>query len=237
VQGSSGTFYGGDTPLDPNHVKLENGLSDTDIRNRFTLSMVYQPHLMMDNKIVKYALDDFTFSGSEIASGGQPIFLGMSGTVYSGSTSPTSYGADGNIYGGAMSSGSGLPTTGRPPQIGRNSIVGPGYNDFDFRVTRNIPIHEKIYVQVVGEAFNLVNHTIITSVNTTHSAYTSAVAPSSTTPSPACSSTAPAPAGSVVQGCIAPFSGTGLSKFGAVSGTNNALYGPRQLQISAKLFF
>src|SRR5580704_3539153 len=204
VQGANGTFYGDDTPLDPNNVRLENGLSDTDIRNRFTGSFLYQPRIMMDNKVVKYALDDFSFSGSEIASAGQPIFLGMSGTVFSGSTSATSYGADGNIYGGAMSSSSGGATTGRPPQIGRNSIIGPGYNDFDFRITRNIPIHDKISMQVVGEAFNLLNRTIITSVNTTHSLYTSAVAPSTTTPNPTCDSTASAPAGSAVQGCISP---------------------------------
>ncbi len=232
VQGNNGTFYGGDTPLDPNNIRGENGLSDTDIRNRFTLSFMYQPRILMGNKIVRYALDDFTFSGSEIASAGQPIFLGMSGTVYSGSTSPTSYGADGGIYGGAISSGSGLPTTGRPPQIGRNSIIGPGYNDVDFRVTRNVPIHDKIHMQLVGEAFNLVNHTIITSVNTTYSTYTTATATSAT-----CSNSASAPEGSVVQGCIAPYTGTGLSKFGTMSGSNNALYGPRQLQISAKLFF
>jgi hypothetical protein len=232
VGGANGTFYGGDTPLDPNNIRGENGLSDTDIRNRFTMSMVYQPRILLGNKIVKNVLDDFIFSGSEIASGGEPIFLGMSGTVYSGSTSPTSYGADGGIYGGAISSGSGLPTTGRPPQIGRNSIIGPGFNDLDFRVTRNIPIHDKISMQVVGEAFNLVNHTIITSVNSTYSTYTSSSATSTT-----CPSNASAPTGSAVQGCIAPFTGTGLSKFGTVSGTNNALYGPRQLQISAKLFF
>ncbi len=58
----------------------------------------------------------------------------MSGTVYSGSTSGTSYGDEGNIYGGAMSSSSGAATTGRPPQIGRNSITGPGYNDVDFSI-------------------------------------------------------------------------------------------------------
>jgi hypothetical protein len=40
-----------------------------------------------------------------------------------------------------------------------------------------------------------------------------------------------------VQGCITPYSGTGFSAFGATSGTNNALYGPRQIQVSAKLFF
>jgi len=232
VQGNNGTFYGGDTPLDPNNLRLENGLSDTDIRNRFTGSFVYQPRIMMDNKVVKNVLDDFIFSGSVIASGGQPIFLGMSGTVYSGSTSPTSYGAEGNIYGGAMSSSFGGATTGRPPQIGRNSIVGPGYSDVDFRISRNIPIHENIHLQIVGEAFNLLNHTIITSVNTTHSLYTTASATSAT-----CPAGQTGPDGSVVQGCISPNPATGANQFGTMNGTNNALYGPRQLQITGKLFF
>jgi len=237
VEGSNGTFYGGDTPLDPNNTRRDNGPSDTDIRNRFALSFVYQPKIMQDNKIVKFALDDFQFSGAYIASGGQPIFLGMSGTVYSGTG--TSYGADGNIYGGAMSSSSGSATTGRPPQIGRNSIYGPGYNDLDLRVSRNIPIHESIYMQISADAFNLLNRQIITSVNTTYSQY----AASSTSATAACSSAAgtgtggTVPAGSALQGCISPFSGTGLAAFGVTSGTNNGLYGPRQMQFAAKIFF
>jgi len=40
-----------------------------------------------------------------------------------------------------------------------------------------------------------------------------------------------------VQGCFQPFTGTGLNAFGVTNGTNNALYGPRQLQVSAKLNF
>jgi hypothetical protein len=232
VQGNFGTFYGGNTVLDPNNLRLENGPSDIDIRNRFTMSFLYQPRIMLSNKLVKNLLDDFTFSGDEIASSGEPISLGMSGTVYSGSTSATSYGDDGGIYGGAMSSGSGSPTTGRPPQLGRNSIPAPGFNNVDFRITRKVPIRDGIYMQFIGEAFNALNHTIITSVNSTYSAYTSASATSTT-----CPSSASAPTGSVVQGCISPYSGTGFSAFGATSGTNNVLYGPRQLQISAKLFF
>jgi Carboxypeptidase regulatory-like domain len=232
VQGTFGTFYGGDVPLDPNNVRLENGPSDIDIRNRFTMSFYYQPQFMPGNKWVKNLLDDFAFSGDEIASGGQPIFLSMSGTVYSGSTSPTSYGNDGNIYGGAMASSYGGPTTGRPPQIGRNSISGPGFNNVDFRITRNVPIHDQISMQFIGEAFNLLNHVIVTGVNGTHSSYTSATSTSST-----CNSGGSAPAGSALQGCISPYTGTGLNAFGATNGTNNALYGPRQLQVSAKLFF
>jgi outer membrane receptor protein involved in Fe transport len=237
VGGANGTFFGGDTPLDPNNIRRDNGPSDTDIRNRFTLSAVYQPKIMQDNKYVKHLLDDFTFSGAEIASGGQPIFLGMSGTVYSGTG--TSYGADGNIYGGAMSSSSGSATTGRPPQIGRNSIYGPGFNNVDLRVARNIPIHERIYMQFSADAFNLLNRTIITSVNGTYSQYAALTAPTATAPTPACSSALySSPVGAPqLQGCISPYSGTGLQKFGVASGTNNGLYGPRQMQFAAKLFF
>jgi hypothetical protein len=232
VQGNNGTFFGGDVPLDPNNIRGENGPSDIDIRNRFTFSFSYKPQIMMGNKIVKNLLDEFTFSGGDIASGGQPIFLGVNGTVYSGSTSSTSYGADGGIYGGAMSSGSGSPTTGRPPYIGRNSISGPGFNVADLRVTRDVRIHDRIALQFFVEAFNVANHAITTSVNTTYASYTSSSSSSAT-----CNSTGSAPAGSALQGCFTPYPGTGLSQFRATSGTNNGLYGPRQLQVSARLTF
>ncbi len=227
VQGAFGTFFGGNPVLDPNNLRAENGLSDIDVRNRFVLTFVYQPHLFDGNRFLKQAIDGFTFSGTEIASAGQPIVASMSGTVYNGSA--TSYGAAGNIFGGAMSSGSGAATTGRPPQIGRNSIVGPGFNDFDFRVSRDIPIHELIRLQINGEAFNLLNHIIPTTVAGTYSQYTAATATST------CKGAAPA--GAPLQGCIAPYTGTGINAFGAVNGTNNTLYGPRQLQVAAKLFF
>jgi hypothetical protein len=231
VQGTNGTFYGGDTPLDPNNIRRDNGPSDVDIRNRFTGSLVYTPHVLEANKVVKYTLDGFTFAGALIASGGEPIFLGMSGTVYSGTG--TSYGADGNIYGGAMSSSSGAPTTGRPPQIGRNSIYAPGFNNIDFRVARDIPIHESIRLQLTAEAFNLLNHQIITSVNGTYSQF---VATGATVGGVKCNASS-VPSGSALQGCISPFVTSPLSSFGVTSGTNNALYGPRQMQFIAKLFF
>jgi hypothetical protein len=231
VQGSSGTFFGGNTPLDPNNLRRENGPSDTDVRNRFALSFVYQPNFFRDNKWTQRLIDDWLFSGGFIASGGEPIFLGMSGTVYNGVG--TSYGADGNIYGGAMSSSSGSATTGRPPQIGRNSIYMPGYYNFDFRISRNIPIHENFYMQISADAFNLFNHTIVTSVVGTHSLYLNSGASSG---SLKCNAST-VPSGSVLQGCIAPFNGTGLSAFDVTSGTNNGLYGARQMQFAAKLFF
>lgn len=224
VQGAFGTFYGGNAVLDPNHIRGENGPSDIDVRNRFVGSVVYQPHVFESNVWVKHLLDEFVFSGTETASSGQPIVASMSGTVGGG--------AEGNIYGGAMSSSSGGSTTGRPPQIGRNSITGPGFNNLDFRVSRDVPIHEGIKIQFIGEAFNVLNHRIITGVNSTYSAFVAATATSAT-----CNTTSAAPAGAPVFGCITPSTSTGTAAFGLPSGTNNTLYGPRQLQVSAKLFF
>ncbi len=237
VQGANGTFYGGDVPLDPNNPRRDNGNSDIDIRNRFVMSFVYQPKIMQDNKWVRHALDDFIFSGGYTASGGQPVYLSMSGTVYSGGAG--SYGSGGNIYGGAISSSSGLATTGRPPQIGRNSIYAPGFNDLDMRVTREIPIYENLKLQLIGEAFNVLNRRIITGVNGTYSQYSAAAAPTTKTPNPACNlnTQTPGPSTAPLQGCILPFTATGSSAFYAPSSTSNTLYGPRQVQVSAKLSF
>lgn len=226
VNGANGTFYGGDVPLDPNNTRLDYGNSDIDIRNRGVISVVYQPKLFESNRIVRHLVDDWTFTATDTASGGQPIFLGMSGTIYNGGS--TSYGSGGGIYGGAISSGSGLATTGRPPQIGRNSIYAPGYNNLDLRVGRKLPIHEGIYMDFFVQAYNALNHKIVTGVNSTHSVYGTCTG--------AAAGTA-VPTGSALQGCISPFTGTGANAFGAPSSTGNTLYGARQLEFVAKLFF
>ena len=107
----------------------------------------------------------------------------------------------------------------------------PGFNNVDFRITRNVPIHDKIHLQIVGEAFNLLNHKIVTAV---------------TRPTRRnhfyrdhghCPATARQPSGSAVQGCFPPFTGTGLNAFGSQRIPTMRSYGPRQLQLSAKLTF
>jgi hypothetical protein len=235
VQGTNGTFYGGDTPLDPNNPRRDNGNSDIDIRNRMVLSFVYQPRIFMNNFWVKHIVDDFQFSGAVTASGGQPLFLGMGGTAVNTGVNATNSG--GNIYGGAISSSSGSPTTGRPPQVGRNSVYGPGFNNFDFRVTRDVPIHDAMKLQFVGEAFNLLNHRIVTGVNSTLSNYAVAGAAITGSPTAAKCNAVSTPTGSTFAGCIAPNLATGASAYYVQSSTNNSLYGPRQLQVSARFIF
>jgi len=78
-------------------------------------------------------------------------------------------------------------------------------------------------LQFFAEAFNVVNHQNILSVNTSYSSY---VAPSAT--SSTCNSSAHA------NGCIAPYTG---AAFGSASSTNSLLFGPRQMQFTAKFIF
>ncbi len=232
VSGNYGTFFGGNPVLDPNNLKGEYGRSDLDMRSRFVGTVLWKPAILESNEFMKTGLDGFTFSGTATESTGFPIVAGMTGTVSTVTGLPSSVApADGNIFGGAMSSGSGLATTGRPPQIQRNSQPGPGVRNIDFRVTREIPIHDNISVQFIGEAFNLLNHEIVSGVNSSFSTYN---APTKG----GCPASATVPAGSNFYGCITPYAASSpYQAFGQKSSTNNTLYGPRQLQFSAKLIF
>ena len=237
VAGSNGTFYGGDVPLNPNNIKLENGLSDTDVRHRFTLSFLYQPTFHVQNQTVRSLVNGFSLSGTEIASAGQPVYLAVTGDTIARSSGSLIY-AEGGIYGGAMSSGSGSATNGRPPYIGRNSIIAPGFNDLDLRLKKKIPVHNQIYMEVVLDAFNALNHTVVTAVNANYSTYyTASNSSTATTGEKNCYNSTAASTGSTLIGCFTPYAGTGTSTFNTMSSTNNSLYGPRQIQVSAKFYF
>ncbi|QMV18451.1 carboxypeptidase regulatory-like domain-containing protein [Granulicella sp. 5B5] len=235
VSGAFGTFYGGNPPLDPNNIKAEYGNSDTDLRNRFVATGTYQSHLMPDNKAFKYVINPFKFSGSYIAQTGQPNVAGTSGYPGSSSASTALAGDLGGPTGAVMSSGSGTATTGRPFYIQRNSQFAPGLQDLDMRVSRDIPIFRSIYMQLSAEAFNLANHRIITGVNSTYATY---VAPGATSSGYTCpaSGAGPTSGGSTFGGCYVPYV-SATAGFNTASGTSNLLYGPRQMQFIAKLFF
>jgi hypothetical protein len=90
-------------------------------------------------------------------------------------------------------------------------------------------------MQFSADAFNMLNHKIVTGVNSTYSTFLTPG--SSTGPTEKCQ-VITAPTGSTQQGCIVPFyASTPLSAFGATTGTNNGLYTARQMQFAAKLFF
>jgi hypothetical protein len=214
VAGANGTFYGTDWPLDPKNQVQENSLSDLDQRYRLVASVVYAPQMFkgLSNKPARLLLDGFAFSVIGTVSAGQPVFAQISGFP--------SGGVDYGVTGGEVTN-TGGSTGGRPPQYGRNVFIGPGLRNFDIRIMREFHVYERARLQFIGEAFNIFNHTNITSVNGTAFNFVAASASSSSCPLTS-------------NGCLSP-----NSAFLAPtsSSSTNGLYGARQLQVSAKFVF
>jgi hypothetical protein len=209
VMGQYGTFYGTDYPVDPMNRKVEWGLSDLDQRHRLVASAVWMPSLkQISNPAARAILDGWAFSTIVTMSTGQPVTPMISGNP---SGAP-----NGGLTGGLVNN-AGTPTGGRAPWVVRNAFTAPGYHNFDFRIGRQFRIAERLQLSLIGEAFNLFNHTNIASVNTTAFNYTAAG-------SGACAGHA--------NGCLAP-----NAAFLAPTGASNLLWGPRQLQISGRITF
>lgn len=233
VSGVNGTFNGTDTPIDPfargkrSGRSAEYAKSDLDMRGRFVGSVVAMPTIdrVVSNRFARYAVDGFTVSGTLTAQNGLPITGLMA-------SAPVSTIGDGGLTGAELSLfNSGTP--GRVPDAiaSRNAFKGPGVHNIDARVSRDFRIHESVSLQLYAEAYNITNHKNILTVATSLYNYLAPGAGASTTPSGVVT------CGSALGGgCITPLASTSPA-FGAQTGTSAVLYGPRQVQLAAKLFF
>jgi hypothetical protein len=206
VPGSSGTFNGTDYPIDPYNRKLEYALSDLDQRHRFVANAVWMPSLRnLSNRTERAILDGWAFSTIVTMSTGQPV------TPY---TSGYPSAPDGGVTGGVAYAGA---TSGRAGWLARNACTAPGFHNIDFRLGRQFGITERMRLSLIGEAFNLFNHTNVSGVNTTAFTYSAAG-------SGACNGH--------TNACYVP-----SPTFLAPTATSNLIWGPRQLQVSGRLTF
>lgn len=140
-----------------------------------------------------------------------PIFQAQNGLPYTASVS-------GTISGAAASGLVGSGNSGYLLQIGRNTYRQPGTFVLDSRLQKDIPITEKYNLELLGEAFNLLNHVNVTSVNST--AYSIS-------------------GGNLVYQPYGSLGGvSGESGFGAITNANSDfVYSQRQIQLGMKLDF
>ena len=207
VAGTYGTFNGTDYPIDPYNRKLEYGLSDLDQRHRFVANAVWMPSAKgISNQAVRQLLNNWAFSTIVTMSSGQPVTPYVSGYP---SGAP-----DGGVSGGVSYAG---PTNGRAGWLPRNSFTSPGFHNVDFRIGRQFPITERLRLSLIGEAFNLFNHTNVSGVFNTGFSYVGAG-------SGACAGH--------TNACYVP-----NPLFMSTTSTSNLMWGSRQLQISGRLTF
>ncbi len=224
VSGVNGTFNGTDTPIDPfasgrrSGRNAEYARSDLDERGRFVGSVVASPTIdrIVENRFARYAINGFTVSGTLTAQTGQPL----TGIMASG---PVSKIGDGGLSGAELSLFNSGANGRVPDQVARrNSFSGPGIHNVDARISRDFTIHENIKLQLFAEAFNIANHKNILGVST--NLYTFAQPGAGICPATG------------NNGCIVPLSSSS-QPFATSNSTSSVLYGPRQLQLTGRLFF
>jgi hypothetical protein len=145
-------FVQAQQPNDPYTPSAERSISDEDQRHRFTVTGVWQlPYrgATGENLFLRVVAADWTLS--------------TLATVHSGIPYNVVVGSDVN---GDQNSSTDRPLIGGVP-IGRNTYSGPGAATLDLRISREIPYRERFRIQILGEAFNVMNHVNYTFVNTT----------------------------------------------------------------------
>jgi Carboxypeptidase regulatory-like domain/TonB-dependent Receptor Plug Domain/TonB dependent receptor len=150
-------------PQDNYNLKAERGNSDFDIRQRLSLSFLYE--LSTPQSVPKALGQGWQVGGILSLQTGQPF------SVLTGQdNSSTGLGNDrpdliGDANAGPHTVQQWFNTAAFVPNApltfgnaGRNIVVGPGYRDFDFSILKNTKIGERGNVQFRAELFNIFNH-------------------------------------------------------------------------------
>jgi hypothetical protein len=165
--------------------QFDYGRSDFDRRQRFVLSYVWElPQLAKAAPFVRAALGDWQVNGIVTAQTGGPLTL-LAGR----DSSLTGLGTDRAQYLGGPDYGAGAcrniapcvdslntaafgyPATGAFGNVGKGSLQGPGFLNWDFGLFKNIPLRgESLRLRFSAEFFNLTNRVNLNNPNVTVSA-------------------------------------------------------------------
>jgi outer membrane receptor protein involved in Fe transport len=188
---------GNDSPFlsDPLDPSADRSASVNDRRHRFVLSGIWQPSVTTSaSRGMRAFLDGWDVAGIVTAQSGRPY----SGLVNSDLNN------DGNSQ------------TDRTPGLGRNTFNLPAMVSVDLRLARSFPLAAHVKMQLIAEAFNLLNNANVTAVNTTQYAVRNSSADCGIAGTP----------------CLKPLD-AGLSAFGTATETA----GPRVVQFGVKFLF
>jgi len=152
-------------PQDPGNLAAEHGPSTFDTRNRFTAALNYELPAWQGLRRLGSGWELNTIVSIQ---SGRPIPIANSydnsGRYYYNQRPnvvpgvnpilPNWNPATGYLNPLAFSQ----PADGTFGDLGRNSIFGPGYRNWDFSITKNTKLAERLNVQLRAEFFNLLNH-------------------------------------------------------------------------------
>jgi hypothetical protein len=128
--------------FDPFQIGYDRGLSDFNFPHKLIVSMMAEPGFKSDNRTLNFMLNGWQWT---------PLLVEQSGYAYSynvyGGTSLTGGHDSINHSGGAQY----LPT------VGRNTLRLPDTINVNMRLARHIKVRDHLRVELMAEAFNLIN--------------------------------------------------------------------------------
>jgi hypothetical protein len=148
------------------NLRGDRGLSDFDARNRFVMNGIYELPFKSNRLVagweitgivtlqsgnpMNFVTTNRTFNGSGTlrASVSGPVQLGFIPATNGNAASvsylqnPTVFYDQGNAFG----------------NLGRNTLVGPGFSDVDIALVKNTRINERMRFQIRADAFDALNH-------------------------------------------------------------------------------
>jgi hypothetical protein len=145
------TFTSTNTPTDPFNLDLDRGPTNFDTPHRFVGSAIWSPGGFGDGA-ARLITKGWTIAPIFTAQSGRPYSADISGRPIAAALNSSLTGSGGNSFF--------LP-------LGRNSFRQPKIVNLDLRLSRRFNFTESTNLEFLIEAFNLMNRTHITAVNTT----------------------------------------------------------------------
>jgi hypothetical protein len=172
----------GNQARDPYNWNLDYGPSDFDLKHRFVTSFLYQiPTLSNSNGWTKALVGGWQLNGIVTLQTGLPfsVLAGVDRSLVGVALDHADVHGNVAVYNGESkpakiakyfnTSAFSLPAQGTYGTVGRNTIYGPGYENFDAGLFKNIPIHEQRRLELRWEVFNVWNHTNLSNPNNSFS--------------------------------------------------------------------
>jgi hypothetical protein len=158
---------------DSTNIKVDYGNSDNDTRHLFTTSITYDvPKAQWATGWSSYLVNGWQVSSLWNFHTGQPwnVTLPLQNLIGDPFKSDSNYTVNHSFTRNIIQKGQGTgpgvqwvnpdafgPATGAFGTLSRNKYYGPGFADVDLSVFKNIPIGERVKIQLRAEMFNLFN--------------------------------------------------------------------------------
>ena len=149
---------------DPLNIRNDRGPGVNDQRHRFVVSGIWDldSYAHSFSNGWRYLMGGWELSGILTAQTGQPYSALVNSDLNNDSNSRTD----------------------RTPGVGRDTFYLPNFVSLDPRITKNLPITERVKAQLILEAYNSLNTTNFTSVSTTQFSVSKSTTTCAGTPDP-----------------------------------------------------